>query len=53
MKKKLRNYLQKTIDAKNKRAAKLKDFIKTATTADEVRSLGDTLDEVLAELEDA
>lgn len=53
MKKKLRNYLQKTIDAKNKRATELKDRIKTATTADEVRSLGDTLDEVLTELEDA
>lgn len=53
MKKKLKNYLQKTIDAKNKRATELKDRIKTATTADEVRSLGDTLDEVLTELEDA
>lgn len=53
MKKELRIYLQKTIDAKNKRATELKDRIKTATTADEVRSLGDTLDEVLTELEDA
>mgnify|MGYP004510864563 CR=1 FL=1 len=49
----LKDYLQKTIDAKNKRAVELKDRIKTAATADEVRALGDTLDEVLAELEDA
>lgn len=30
MKKKLRIYLQKTIDAKNKRATELRDRIKTA-----------------------
>lgn len=49
----MKEYLQKIIDAKNKRAAELRKLIKEATTADEVRSLGDTLDEVLTELEDA
>ena len=49
----MKEYLQKIIDAKNKRATELRKLIKEATTADEVRSLGDTLDEVLTELEDA
>lgn len=49
----MRKYLQSVIDAKTKRAKELRDKIKTAQTADEVRTLGETLDAVLKELEDA
>lgn len=50
---KFKQYLQNLINAKNKRAAELRRLIKEATTADEVRSLGDTLQAVLDELQDA
>lgn len=50
---KFKQYLQNLINAKNKRAAELRKLIKEATTADEVRSLGDTLQAVLDELQDA
>ncbi len=50
---KFKQYLQNLINAKNKRAAELRKLIKEATTADEVRSLGDTLQSVLDELQDA
>lgn len=49
----MREYLLKIIAAKEKRAAELKEQIKTAATADEVRSLGDTLNSVLDELTEA
>lgn len=49
----MRKFLQKLIEAKNKRAAELRKLIKEAQTADEVRSLGDTLQSVLDELQDA
>ena len=50
---KFKQYLQNLINAKNKRAAELRKLIKEANTADEVRSLGDTLQAVLDELQDA
>lgn len=46
-------YLRNVIKAKEERANELRNLIKEATTADEVRSLGDTLNDVLNELEDA
>lgn len=49
----MREYLLKIIAAKEKRAAELKEQIKTAATADEVRALGDTLNSVLDELTEA
>lgn len=48
-----KEYLKKVIKAKEKRAAELRDEIKEATTADEVRALGDTLQSVLDELTEA
>jgi len=50
---KLRLYLQNLISAKEKRAKELRKMIEEATTADEVRSLGETLQAVLDELQDA
>lgn len=49
----MREYLLKLIKAKEERAAELKKQIKTAATADEVRALGDTLNSVLDELNEA
>lgn len=49
----MRDFLNKLISAKEKRAAELRELIKKAGTADEVRSLGDTLQAVLDELNDA
>lgn len=49
----MREFLKKLISAKEKRAAELRNLIKAAGTADEVRSLGDTLQAVLDELSDA
>ena len=49
----MKKYLMKIIEAKEKRVAELKKQIKAAETADEVRSLGETLDAVLQELADA
>lgn len=49
----MKEFLKKLIKAKEERATELKKLIKAATTADEVRSLGDTLDAVLTELQDA
>ena len=49
----IRMYLQNLITAKEKRAAELRELIKKAGTADEVRALGDTLQAVLDELSDA
>jgi HK97 family phage major capsid protein len=46
----MKKYLRDLIAKKEKRAAELKEQIKTAETADEVRALGDTLDNVLEEL---
>jgi HK97 family phage major capsid protein len=49
----MKDFLNKTASAKEKRAAELRELIKKAATADEVRSLGDTLQTVLDELNDA
>ena len=49
----MRKYLEKLIAAKQKRAGELRVQIKDATTADEVRSLGETLQAVLDELKEA
>lgn len=49
----MRKFLEKLISNKEKEVNELRAQIKTAETADEVRSLGDTLDAVLAELQDA
>lgn len=48
-----KDYLKKVIAAKEARAAELRKLIKKADTADEVRSLGETLQAVLDELSDA
>lgn len=49
----MKDFLKKLIAAKEARAAELREAIKKATTADEVRSLGDQLTEVENELRDA
>lgn len=49
----MKDYLKKVISAKETRAAELRELIKSAGTADEVRSLGATLDAILAELQEA
>lgn len=49
----MREFLEKLIKAKEKRANELRGMIKDAKTADEVRALGDTLNAVLEELNDA
>ena len=49
----MKDYLLKVIASKEARANELKEAIKNATTADEVRSLGATLDAILAELQEA
>lgn len=49
----MRDFLNRLISYKEKRAAELRKLIKEASTADEVRSLGDTLQAVLDELNDA
>lgn len=48
-----KDYLKKVIAAKEARAAELRKLIKQADTADEVRSLGETLQAILDELSDA
>lgn len=49
----MRKYLEKLIKDKEDKVKELRASIKTATTADEVRALGETLDAVLAELTEA
>lgn len=49
----MREFLKNLIKKKEKRAAELRELIKKAETADEVRALGATLDTVLEELQDA
>lgn len=49
----MKDYLLKIIAAKEKRAEELRKSIKDAATADEVRALGDTLNSVLDELNEA
>lgn len=49
----MKKYLLKIVAAKEKEAEATRASIKAATTADEVRSLGETLDKILTELEDA
>lgn len=49
----MRNFLLKLIKAKEDKVQELRASIKEAKTADEVRALGETLDSVLSELDDA
>lgn len=49
----MKEFLMKLIKAKENAANELRAKIKSAETADEVRALGDTLDAVLSELQDA
>lgn len=49
----IKEYLKNVIASKEQRAAELRKMIKAAETADEVRSLGDTLQAVLDELTEA
>ncbi len=49
----MKKYLQNLIEKKEKRAKELRGSIEAANTADEVRSLGDTLSEVEAEIKEA
>lgn len=49
----MRNFLNNLINKKNAEADELRNKIKSATTADEVRALGDTLNAVLNELNEA
>lgn len=49
----MRKFFEKLIAAKKKKADELRAAIKAAETADEVRSLGDTLQAVLDELREA
>lgn len=49
----IREYLNSIVTAKEKRAAELRELIKKAGTADEVRALGETLQAVLDELNEA
>ena len=49
----MREFLKKLIKARQTRAAELRELIKNSNSADEVRSLGDTLQTVLEELQDA
>lgn len=49
----MRKFLEKLIERKKQRADEIRELIKKAGTADEVRSLGETLQAVLDELTDA
>ena len=49
----MKEYLEKVINAKTKEAEDIRAEVKKAETADEVRALGETLEKVLAELNDA
>lgn len=49
----MKEFLMKLIKAKEEAAKELRTKIKSAETANEVRALGETLDAVLAELEEA
>lgn len=49
----MKDYLKKLIKKKEERAKELRKLIQAAATADEVRSLGETLNAVLEELQDA
>lgn len=49
----MRKFLRNLINKKETEAAELRNKIKAATTADEVRALGETLNAVLDELNDA
>lgn len=49
----MKKYLNDFIKKKEERAKELRKLIQAASTADEVRSLGDTLNAVLEELQDA
>ena len=49
----MRKFLLKLIKAKEDKVQELRASIKEAKTADEVRALGETLDAILSELDDA
>lgn len=48
-----KKYLQRVIEGKEKRAKELRKQIKESQSADEVRALGETLDTILKELQEA
>ncbi len=50
---KMKEFLENLIDTKNEEAEELREQIKKSESADEVRSLGETLDKVLNELKEA
>lgn len=49
----MKDYLEKIISAKTTEAEEIRAKVKVAETADEVRALGETLEKVLKELEEA
>lgn len=49
----MRKYFEKVIKSKEARANELREEIRNAQTADEVRALGETLDAILTELQEA
>lgn len=49
----MKDFLKKLIASKEARAKELRELVKNSTNVDEVRSLGETLEAVLAELNDA
>lgn len=49
----MKEFLKKLMKAKEDKAKELREQIKTAESADEVRALGETLDAILTELEEA
>lgn len=49
----MKKFLNKLIKSKEKRAEELRELIKKSESADEVRALGETLDAILAELQEA
>lgn len=48
-----KKYLQRVIEGKEKRAKELRELIKKSDSLDEVRALGETLDTILKELQEA
>lgn len=49
----MKDYLEKVINAKTEEVENIRNQVKSSESADEVRSLGETLDKVLSELNDA
>lgn len=49
----MKDYLEKVINAKSQEAEDIRNKVKSSESADEVRALGETLEKVVAELNDA